>query len=82
MNLARMLNLKWLAQLTEVIRTPSSIILARAYFATTLEELMINDINARDTARVILWLANALIHLYNFGIAHRDIRPSKVLVNL
>jgi hypothetical protein len=34
------------------------------------------------TAKVVYKVANAIITLQNYGIAHRNIRPSKVLVNL
>ena len=81
MNLARLLNLRWIVQLQEVIRTPESLILVRHFYETTLEELLIHECNSVTTARAILMLANAIICLQNYGIAHRDIRPSKVLVN-
>lgn len=82
MNVTRVLDLRWLARLQEVIRTPTSIILVRPSYATTLEDLFKHDPASLITARVVYMLCNAVICLYNYGIAHRRIRPSKVLVNL
>jgi serine/threonine protein kinase len=82
MNIARLLNLRWIVQLQEVIRTPKSLILVTPAYETTLEKLFIDDCSSLTTARAIYMLANAVICLYNYGIAHRGIRPSTVLVQV
>jgi serine/threonine protein kinase len=80
MNLARLLNLRWIVHLQDVVRTPHSLILIRPCYETTLGQLFQQDCGSLIVARVILYLANAIMYLQNFGITHRDIRPSKVLV--
>ena len=73
MNVARLLNLRWIVQLQEVIRTPESLILVRPFYQHTLEELLIYNSDSLMTARALLMLANVIICLQNYGMTHRDI---------
>ena len=77
-NIARLLNLRWIVQLQEVIRTPTSLILAWPVPFVTLAELFEHECDSITTARAILMLANAIIGLQNYGIAHRGIQPCRV----
>lgn len=81
MNTARLLNLRWIVQLQEVIVTPETIILATPAYSSTLEELFNKECSSLKTARAIYMLANAVICLKNYGIAHRGIGPRTVLVH-
>ena len=81
MNIARLLNLKCIVPLSEVIRTPNSIILVRPYYQTTLQELLQYSADSIECARIVHKLINAVLNLHNLGIVHRDLQPKRILIN-
>lgn len=76
LNIARVLNLKWITPIYEVIRTPNEIIISTPKYQTNLRDYMENNSNTLDCARAIYKLTNAVLSLHNYGIIHRNLKPS------